>query len=106
MVSFEPITAQEFDTLPTNPSKKPSQWDDVLIALSAGQAVRIPGDQKAQRGARIALGRLAKQRSLTLEYRQAPDGLAVRARQADPAGEAPKPTRGRRGRPARNEAEE
>lgn len=99
MVVYEPITTKEFESLPTKPTRKTSRWDEVLSALAEGQAVRIPGDQKAQRGARIALGRLSKQRNLTLEYRSTPDALAIRA------SSTPLPAQSQRGRPRTNKAD-
>lgn len=102
MVTIERMSNEEFDKLPAQSTKKPSQWDSVLDGVASGEVMLIKGDEKVQRGARIALGRLAKQRTLTLEYRRSPEGVAVRQSQAATTDETPKPSRGRRGRrPAR-----
>lgn len=81
MATIERYSQEAWDQLPPANQRKPSQWDGLLDEVQAGEVMLIKGDQKEQRGARIALGRLAKARGITLEYRPAPDGLAVR--QAD-----------------------
>ena len=94
MITWTEVEPQQFETYPSpKPLKGPDELDAVLAAVAAGKTVEITlVDESVLRGRRLALGRRAKARGLTLQMRSQGNKLIVRqAELAAPAPEEPRP---------------
>ncbi len=89
MIAWTEVNPQQFETYPSpTPLKGPDELDAVLDSVAAGKTVEITlVDDSVIRGRRLALGRRAKARGLTLQMRSHGNKLIVR--QAGPAQPAP-----------------
>ena len=102
MLEWKKITKDEWEQFPTKAPTAPDRWAPILDILESGEIVSLPySDDKQLRGMRVALGRRAKQRGLTLEVRTHDHTLAARkvASTGRPVAPDTMPApRGRRGR--------
>lgn len=102
MLEWKKITKEEWEQFPTKAPTAPDRWAPVLDVLESGEIVSLPySDDKQLRGMRVALGRRAKQRGLTLEVRTHDSTLAARKVESTGRPIVPDSTtapRGRRGR--------
>lgn len=86
MPEFRRISLEEWAQYPTKPAGKPDEWEDVMAALQAGEAIALTAsDEKHLKGMRIGLGRRAKQRGIQLEYRSKDTTLAAQRIDYSPA---------------------
>ena len=87
------------------PDKPRSPYDDLLDAVALGQPMRVEStDPKEVRGAKIAISRLAKRRSVPITYQALTNGFAVLPAEAASKPQAAPGRRQRTRQPAAEKA--
>ena len=85
MPTIRERTREEWEDATPPTTKKRSQWEDLVAAVAQGKVMSVDDLSPAQlKGARIGIGRLAKQRGLSFAYRtDALGALLVSQREDD-----------------------
>ena len=77
--TWQKISDKDWDLFPDKHAKAPDDIDQMLDAIERGEIVQYhPKDEKDQAGKRMALGRRAKRRGLTLQIRYKEGVMAIR----------------------------
>jgi len=89
MIEWSEVDPQQFEKYPSpKPLKGPDDIDAVVDAVAEGKTVEIIlADESAVRGRRMALGRRARQRGLTIQMRYQENKIIVR--QSEPTEPRP-----------------
>ena len=76
--TWQKISDKDWNLFPDKNAKAPDDVDQMLDAIERGEIVQYqPKDEKDQAGKRMALGRRAKRRGLTLQIRYKEGVMAI-----------------------------
>jgi hypothetical protein len=88
--NWQEINEKAWELIPTKKGKEPDEVDQILDQVEQGKIIRYPPtDQKDLAGKRLALGRRAKKRGVTIEMRGLGEVLAVRKVDPEPLTTSP-----------------